>query len=139
MGATVSSTVTPRAATNSSPRISPQPPQTSGDPTSKMSLDHESHAQDELSHNSLMGLHELDTQFSFLDETETASSKDQPTALPLSPIPPSISNKNVAGIHSSIEPALDDALSIKSSLNAEVHVAAINDEGRPKKKARTSK
>lgn len=139
MGTTVSSTANnPSAAGNSPQHISPPPPQSIGEPMTTMSLDYESQAQDDLGHESLMGLQELDTHLSLLD-TETSGPKDQIPPVPTSPITSTISIKNDVGIQSSIEPTSDDALLMKSFSSTEVPVSSINGDDRPRKILKTSK
>lgn len=128
---------TPVEVGNSPKRISPPPPQPIGEPTSTMSLTDEPQTQDDTSQEALMGLRELDTHISLLDDSASASPKDHAT--PISTISSPISKTNEIGIHNSIENTTKDALMTKSFLSTEAIPLSTSVEGRPRKVLKTSK
>lgn len=131
---TTASTVEPNAPPK---RISPPLPQSIGESAPTMSLAFEPQTQDDLSHEALMGLHELDTHLSLLDDPAAVSPKEQAT--PISLTSSSISNKNDSGIHTSIETSFENDMITKRFARTETLVPSISSLGRPKKMLKTFK
>lgn len=133
---TTASTANPTTAGKSPKRISLPPAPSNEQPISTMSLTFGSQIRDDLSHESLMGLQELDTHLSLLDDTKSLSPKDQtPNTVPTS----RIANKADSDIQSSIETSTEEVLVTKSFLSVNTPALSPNPQGRPRKIPKTAK